>query len=112
MIGAKPASIQKAEGRLEFRDAMQKIGLVCARSQLAYSMAEAHNIWFQDSDGSLHKRVIREDTIGKAPQVTTDRITMTTGPGTGGLLTVEVELAIRDSQGNVTPGLVVVQLQQ
>ncbi|HZN37749.1 MAG TPA: carbamoyl-phosphate synthase large subunit [Planctomycetota bacterium] len=41
MIGAKPASIQKAEGRLEFRDAMQKIGLVCARSQLAYSMAEA-----------------------------------------------------------------------
>jgi len=41
MIGAKPASIQKAEGRLEFRDAMQKIGLVCAHSQLAYSMAEA-----------------------------------------------------------------------
>ncbi|MBL9077346.1 MAG: carbamoyl-phosphate synthase large subunit [Planctomycetes bacterium] len=41
MIGAKPASIQKAEGRLEFRDAMQKIGLQCARSRLAYSMAEA-----------------------------------------------------------------------
>jgi carbamoyl-phosphate synthase large subunit len=41
MIGAKPASIQKAEGRLEFRDAMQKVGLVCARSQLAYSMTEA-----------------------------------------------------------------------
>jgi carbamoyl-phosphate synthase large subunit len=41
MIGAKPASISKAEGRLEFRDAMQKIGLSCARSQLAYSMAEA-----------------------------------------------------------------------
>jgi carbamoyl-phosphate synthase large subunit len=41
MIGAKPASIAKAEGRLEFRDAMQKIGLECARSQLAYSMAEA-----------------------------------------------------------------------
>ncbi|MBX3462198.1 MAG: carbamoyl-phosphate synthase large subunit [Planctomycetes bacterium] len=41
MIGAKPASIQKAEGRLEFRDAMQKIGLECARSRLAYSMSEA-----------------------------------------------------------------------
>jgi carbamoyl-phosphate synthase large subunit len=41
MIGAKPASIAKAEGRLEFRDAMTKIGLECARSQLAYSMAEA-----------------------------------------------------------------------
>ena len=41
MIGAKPASIAKAEGRLEFRDAMTKIGLVCARSHLAYSMLEA-----------------------------------------------------------------------
>ncbi len=41
MIGARPESIQKAEGRLEFRDAMQKIGLQCARSRLAYSMAEA-----------------------------------------------------------------------
>ncbi|MBL8723773.1 MAG: carbamoyl-phosphate synthase large subunit [Planctomycetes bacterium] len=41
MIGAKPASIAKAEGRLEFRDAMTKIGLACAKSQLAYSMAEA-----------------------------------------------------------------------
>src|SRR5712671_858525 len=41
MIGARPASIAKAEGRLEFRDAMQKIGLQCARSQLAYSMQEA-----------------------------------------------------------------------
>jgi carbamoyl-phosphate synthase large subunit len=41
MIGARPASIQKAEGRLEFRDAMEKIGLACARSRLAYSMEEA-----------------------------------------------------------------------
>jgi carbamoyl-phosphate synthase large subunit len=41
MIGARPASIQKAEGRLEFRDAMEKIGLLCARSRLAYSMVEA-----------------------------------------------------------------------
>ncbi|MFN9276199.1 MAG: carbamoyl-phosphate synthase large subunit, partial [Planctomycetota bacterium] len=41
MIGARPASIQKAEGRLEFRDAMEKIGLACARSRLAYSMDEA-----------------------------------------------------------------------
>jgi carbamoyl-phosphate synthase large subunit len=41
MIGAKPHAIQKAEGRLEFREAMQKIGLQCAKSRLAYSMAEA-----------------------------------------------------------------------
>jgi carbamoyl-phosphate synthase large subunit len=41
MIGARPESIAKAEGRLEFRDAMEKIGLACARSRLAYNMAEA-----------------------------------------------------------------------
>ena len=41
MIGAKPASITKAEGRLEFRDAMESIGLKCANSRLAYSMTEA-----------------------------------------------------------------------
>ncbi|MEO6596601.1 MAG: carbamoyl-phosphate synthase large subunit, partial [Planctomycetota bacterium] len=41
MIGAKPASIAKAEGRLEFRSAMEKIGLKCANSRLANSMAEA-----------------------------------------------------------------------
>ncbi|MGE3173948.1 MAG: carbamoyl-phosphate synthase large subunit [Planctomycetota bacterium] len=41
MIGARPAAIQKAEGRQEFRAAMEKIGLACARSRLAYSMHEA-----------------------------------------------------------------------
>jgi carbamoyl-phosphate synthase large subunit len=41
MIGAKPESIIKAEGRQEFREAMENIGLNCARSKLAYSMAEA-----------------------------------------------------------------------
>ena len=76
-----------------------------------YSLAAAHNIWFDDGSGNLTKQVVREDTIGKAPQVTTDRISMATGPGIGGLLTVEVSQAIRDSEGNVLPGLVIVQIQ-
>ncbi len=41
LIGAKPHAIQKAEGRQEFRAAMEKIGLECANSRLAYNMAEA-----------------------------------------------------------------------
>ncbi len=79
---------------------------------VGYSLAEGHNIWFEDNDGNLTKRVTRNETVGKAPQVCVDRITMTTGAGMGGLLTVEVSQAIRDSEGNVIPGLVVVQLQQ
>ena len=96
--------------RVEFQQTLHS-SLDSEEILCAYSMAEAHNIWFQDTDGSLHKRVIREDTIGKVPQVTTDRITMTTGPGVGGMLTVEVSQSIRDSEGNVIPGLVVVQIQ-
>ncbi|MEY4831421.1 MAG: Carbamoyl-phosphate synthase large chain [Planctomycetota bacterium] len=41
LIGAKPHAIQKAEGRQEFRAAMEKIGLECAKSRLAYDMDEA-----------------------------------------------------------------------
>ncbi|HEB51723.1 MAG TPA: carbamoyl-phosphate synthase large subunit [bacterium] len=41
MIGATPEAIIKAEGRQEFREAMANIGLDCAHSKLAYSMAEA-----------------------------------------------------------------------
>ncbi|MGC6486428.1 MAG: carbamoyl-phosphate synthase large subunit [Planctomycetota bacterium] len=43
MIGAKPESIIKAEGRQEFREAMENIGLACARSKLAFSMPEARS---------------------------------------------------------------------
>jgi len=41
MIGATPEAIIKAEGRQEFREAMENIGLNCCRSKLAYSMSEA-----------------------------------------------------------------------
>ncbi len=41
LIGAKREAIAKAEDRLLFRDAMEKIGLACPRSMLVTSMAEA-----------------------------------------------------------------------
>ena len=41
MIGAKADVIAKAEDRLQFRDAMEKIGLECPRSRLATSPEEA-----------------------------------------------------------------------
>jgi carbamoyl-phosphate synthase large subunit len=40
LIGAKREAIAKAEDRLLFRDAMEKIGLACPRSMLVTSMAE------------------------------------------------------------------------
>ncbi|GAA6141230.1 carbamoyl-phosphate synthase large subunit [Hydrogenophaga sp. 5NK40-0174] len=41
LIGAKPESIDKAEDRLKFKDAMTKIGLGSARSGIAHTMDEA-----------------------------------------------------------------------
>lgn len=41
LIGASPKAIDKAEDRELFKEAMEKIGLECARSGIAYSMQEA-----------------------------------------------------------------------
>ncbi|KKW90068.1 carbamoyl-phosphate synthase large subunit [Sphingobium chungbukense] len=41
MIGADAQAIDKAEDRLKFRDAMDKIGLESARSRIAHTMEEA-----------------------------------------------------------------------
>ncbi len=43
MIGADRKAIQKAEDREEFREAMDNIGLECARSVIANTMAEARD---------------------------------------------------------------------
>ena len=44
MLGAKPASIAKAEDRSLFKAAMEKIGLECPRSGAAHSVKEAWEI--------------------------------------------------------------------
>jgi carbamoyl-phosphate synthase large subunit len=41
MIGADAAAIEKAEDRLQFREAMSRIGLESPRSQIAHSLEEA-----------------------------------------------------------------------
>src|SRR3990172_7027363 len=41
MIGATAEAIDKAEDRLLFRKAMERIGLNCPRSMLAHDMTEA-----------------------------------------------------------------------
>ncbi|MDB5896985.1 MAG: carbamoyl-phosphate synthase, large subunit, partial [Ramlibacter sp.] len=44
LIGATPESIDKAEDRLKFKDAMTRIGLGSARSGIAHSMEEAWTV--------------------------------------------------------------------
>ncbi len=44
LIGAKEEAIDKAEDRLKFKDAMTKIGLGSARSGVAHTLDEAHQV--------------------------------------------------------------------
>jgi carbamoyl-phosphate synthase large subunit len=44
LIGASPEAIDKAEDRQKFKDAMTKIGLGSAKSGIAHSMEEAHEV--------------------------------------------------------------------
>ena len=49
LIGASPDAIAKAEDRLKFKDAMTRIGLSSARSDVAHTMAEA--LLIQEKNG-------------------------------------------------------------
>ena len=49
LIGASPDAIAKAEDRLKFKDAMTRIGLSSARSDVAHTMAEALSV--QEKNG-------------------------------------------------------------
>jgi len=44
LIGASPEAIDKAEDRLHFKQAMEKIGLQSARSGIAHSLKEAQEV--------------------------------------------------------------------
>jgi carbamoyl-phosphate synthase large subunit len=52
LIGASPAAIRKAEDRRLFKDAMEKIGLACARSGYARSVEDAVRIVEQGDEGT------------------------------------------------------------
>ena len=95
--------------RVEFQQTLQS-KLAAEPITVFYSLEPDHQIWFEDSDGQRTKQAQRTETIGKAPQVCIDRLQMVFGPGTGPVLTVEVSQTIQDSQGNVLPALVVLQI--
>jgi hypothetical protein len=97
--------------RVEFRQTLHST-LASEDISVAYSLDPGHNVWFEDSDDKLQKVIVRQETVGMAPQVCVDRLAMALGPGNvGPPLTVEVNQAIRDSQGNVTPSLCVIRIQ-
>ncbi len=64
LIGARPESIIKAEGRLEFKEAMRKIGLETPRSGYAHSVEEARQI-VEGEGGTGYPAIVRASyTLG------------------------------------------------
>ena len=72
LIGASPEAIDKAEDRQKFKDAMTKIGLGSAKSGIAHSMEEAHEV---------QQRIQRETGSSGFPVVIRPSFTM---GGSGG----------------------------
>jgi hypothetical protein len=95
--------------RVEFQQTLQST-LAAEPIKVFYSLAADHQIWFEDGENQRTKQIEREETVGQSPKVCIDRLPLVYGPGTGPLLTVEIEQAIQDSQGNVIPDLVVLQI--
>ncbi len=56
LIGASPAAIEKAEDRLKFKEAMEKLGLGSARCGIAYALDEALS--------PTHELLIEESLLG------------------------------------------------
>lgn len=79
--------------------------------RVVYSLAPAHDVWFQDSDGQLKKEIDRKETVATSQQVCVDRLTLVRGAGTGPQLTVEVSQTLVDAQGEPIADLVVLQLE-
>ena len=57
LIGASPPAIRKAEDRRLFKQAMQKIGLTCARSGYAHTVEQAKRIATKPSRAAKKRRV-------------------------------------------------------
>lgn len=79
--------------------------------RVVYSLAPAHDVWFEDSDGQIKKEIDREETVATSQQVCVDRLTLVRGAGAGPMLTVEVSQVIVDAQGESITDLVVLQLE-
>jgi hypothetical protein len=66
---------------------------------VVYTLAAAHNVWFEGAGGKRTKTVTRTDTVSQIPKVYRDQITLLLGPGHGPMAMVAVDQTITDSEG-------------
>ena len=77
---------------------------------VVYTLAPAHDVWFQDASGQRTKRIRRTDPVSQVPKVYRDEITLVRGPGNGPMAMVEVDQTITDSEGVPIPDVCTLQL--
>jgi len=79
--------------------------------KVVYSLAPAHDVWFEDASGQRTKAIHRADTISQAPKVCRDQITLLRGPGQGPMAMVQVNQTVTDSEGVPLPDVCTLQLK-
>jgi hypothetical protein len=77
---------------------------------VVYTLAQAHDVWFQDAHGQRAKRIERADTVSQVPKVYRDEITLVRGPGQGPMALVEIDQTVTDSEGVPIPDSCTLQL--
>ncbi|HEY2295966.1 MAG TPA: hypothetical protein VGM86_35135 [Thermoanaerobaculia bacterium] len=70
---------------------------------LEYQMDPAHDVWFVDGDGELVKTIQRSVQVSRADQPVLTRIPLQRGPGTGPMVSVQIDQTITDSAGIKIP---------
>jgi len=78
--------------------------------RVVYTLAAAHDVWFEDAHGQRTKTIQREDTIPNTPKVCRDQITLLRGPGQGPMALVQVNQTVTDSEGVPISDVCTVQL--
>src|SRR5262249_36447281 len=77
---------------------------------LEYEMDPAHNVWFVDGDGKLVKTIQRSVQVSQVDHPVLTRIPLQRGPGTGPMVSVQIDQTITDSAGIKIPDSCVLAL--
>jgi hypothetical protein len=94
-----PASLPR---RIDFRQTLRS-NMDGENIVVEYQMDPDHEVWFKDGNGKLVKTIQRTLQVSQVDQPELTRIALQKGPGSGPMISVEIDQTITDSSGIKIP---------
>ena len=88
--------------RIDFRQTLRS-NMDGEEVVVVYQMDPAHDVWFRDGDGNPTKTIQRTLQVSQADQPVLTRIPLQRGPGTGPMVSIQIDQTITDSAGIKIP---------